>query len=227
MSDQGREAVRAYYQNLAPHFMDSIIALLAPDDPEAIRREAADQFERLVAEIPYADRPNHVMAESMYFSMGVLAFKEPLLSRGFDLQDLGSAILDIARRNLEGADPSQDPSRTREWLQRLKRDAAQSQADSPKDEFVFEIIDGDDEIDYGMNITSCAICKAYSKHDAMPLVPYMCASDDVVSEALDRGLRRTGTIALGAHKCDFRFRQAGAGHALADQYPDQIVRWIT
>ncbi len=73
-----------------------------------------------------------------------------------------------------------------------------------------------------MNITSCAICHLFGNHDAMDLVPYMCAFDDVMSAAGDQGLRRTGTIALGASHCDFRFQQGGEPLPLAEQYPDQI-----
>ena len=54
------------------------------------------------------------------------------------------------------------------------------------------------------------------------MVPYMCSFDDVVSDAGDQGLRRTGTIALGASHCDFRFRQGGKPRRLAEQYPERI-----
>ena len=226
MTDAGTTALRSFFQKLAPHLVDSIVAVMAPRDPDTIREEATAAFEQLIPQTPYVDRPDHVMAESMYFCMAALAFKGPLENRGYDVHDLGRAVLDIARRNLEGADPEQDPSRAPEAMARLRRDALESQNEASPDEFVFEIIDGEGDVDYGMNIKSCAICKAYSKHNAMDLVPYMCASDDVVSEALDRGLQRTGTIALGAHQCDFRFQRGGPGRALANQYPNQIIRWI-
>ena len=74
-----------------------------------------------------------------------------------------------------------------------------------------------------MNITSCAICTMYAPHDAMDLVPYMCAGDDAVSDAFQQGLRRTGSIALGASHCDFRFTgRKGQPLRLAEQYPDRI-----
>lgn len=90
------------------------------------------------------------------------------------------------------------------------------------DEFIFEVIDGDRDTNYRMNVKSCAICKSCSKYGAMELVPYMCASDDLISDAFHRGLERSGTIALGANQCDFRFRRGGPGRALAAQYPKHI-----
>lgn len=84
------------------------------------------------------------------------------------------------------------------------------------------MLEGDEHSDRGMNITSCAICHLFGKRGAMELVPYMCAFDDVVSDAGGQGLRRTGTIALGATHCDFRFRDGGEPLRLAEQYPDRI-----
>ncbi len=56
----------------------------------------------------------------------------------------------------------------------------------------------------------------------MAFTPYMCATDDLVSDQLDQGLRRTGTIALGAHRCDFRYKAGGEPLRLAEQYPEKI-----
>ena len=92
-----------------------------------------------------------------------------------------------------------------------------------QEEFVFEVLLGDDQTyDWGLNIRRCAVCHAYARHDAMDLVPYMCASDDVESDRGGQGLRRTGTIGLGAHQCDFRYKAGGDPLRLADQYPDRI-----
>ena len=73
-----------------------------------------------------------------------------------------------------------------------------------------------------MTIPSCGVCHAYARHGAMELVPYMCATADLESNALGRGLRRTGTIALGAHHCDFRYKAGGEPARLVEQYPDRI-----
>ncbi len=50
----------------------------------------------------------------------------------------------------------------------------------------------------------------------------MCATDDSMSDAGNQGLRRTGTIALGADHCDFRFRHGDEPKRLAPQYPEKI-----
>jgi hypothetical protein len=45
---------------------------------------------------------------------------------------------------------------------------------------------------------------------APELSPYLCPVDILYSEALGWGLTRTMTLAEGAEKCDFRFKQGGA-----------------
>ena len=64
-------------------------------------------------------------------------------------------------------------------------------------------------LDFGINVTECACCKACEKHGALEIVPFMCAIDDKMSAGLDLGLRRTGTRALGASRCDFRYKPGG------------------
>ena len=101
--------------------------------------------------------------------------------------------------------------------------AEASQRDAVPGEYVFEAFLGDrKDFDWAMNVKSCAICHAFSKYDATDLVPYFCAADDVISDQAHQGLRRTGTIALGAHQCDFRYKRGGEPRRLATQYPDRI-----
>lgn len=71
-------------------------------------------------------------------------------------------------------------------------------------------------------VKSCAICQAAARYDAMSLVPYFCAVDDVMSDKGNQGLRRTGSLALGASHCDFRYWRGGQPNRLAEQYPEQI-----
>jgi len=44
----------------------------------------------------------------------------------------------------------------------------------------------------------------------------------LVSDWQGQGLRRTGTIALGAHHCDFRYKPDQEPKRVAAQYPDRI-----
>ena len=70
---------------------------------------------------------------------------------------------------------------------------------------------------------SCAVCHAFSKHDAVDVVPYVCAIDDQLSAKLGLGLRRTGTHALGSGCCDFRYKLGGEPLTLRSQYALPLV----
>ena len=56
----------------------------------------------------------------------------------------------------------------------------------------------------------------------MDLVPYMCATDDLMSDLNDQGLSRTGTIALGRTHCDFHYQPGRPTEHLSNLYPDRI-----
>ena len=73
-------------------------------------------------------------------------------------------------------------------------------------------------VDFGMDVTNCAVCAAFARHDAKEVVPYLCALDDRMSVTLGMGLRRTGTRALGASCCDFRYQAGGEPKTLASQH---------
>lgn len=60
---------------------------------------------------------------------------------------------------------------------------------------------------YGADIIECGICKLFSKHGYERYASILCEVDKVTSSLAGLELIRSGTIALGATKCDFRFRR--------------------
>lgn len=61
---------------------------------------------------------------------------------------------------------------------------------------------------YGIDIVECGICKLFKKHDYQKYASILCEVDEVTSGLAGLTLIRTGTIANGAKKCDFRFKKA-------------------
>ncbi len=210
-SREQRDRVLSFYRGMS-RWMAPAVRSLA-EDSEAVLGAGREVFDDMLDEIPYVDRPRHSMAPSMFACAAMLAVYEVLRGRGVDAHAWGRSLLAL---------PVVVPENGADERERARADAEASQTAGDPREFVFEALDGDAESDRGMNVTSCAICHLFSKHDAMDLVPYMCAYDDVVSDARSQGLRRTGTIALGATHCDFRFRDGGEPLRLVDQYPDKI-----
>lgn len=60
---------------------------------------------------------------------------------------------------------------------------------------------------YGLDIIECGICKLFAKYDAQTYASILCEIDKITSELAGLELVRTGTIANGAAKCDFRFKK--------------------
>ena len=182
--------------------------------PDPVLDAARERFAAMAEELPYRGQPRHVMASSIYGTAAMLAVFEVLREDGISAHTWGAALQELPT----GPDAPTDERA----MERMRREAEASQAGAAPNEFVFEMVEGDTPDGYGMNIRSCAVCHLFSGYGAMELVPYMCSLDDVASDAHGQGLRRTGTIALGATHCDFRFRKGGEPLRLAGQYPDRI-----
>jgi hypothetical protein len=60
---------------------------------------------------------------------------------------------------------------------------------------------------YGFDILECGICKLFKKHNYEQYAAILCEVDEITSHLAGLKLIRTGTIALGARKCDFRFKK--------------------
>lgn len=60
---------------------------------------------------------------------------------------------------------------------------------------------------YGVDILECGICKLFQKHNYSRYASILCEVDKITSNLAGLNLIRTGTIANGADKCDFRFKR--------------------
>ena len=211
------DAVKSHFERSRASFLELAGELV--DDPELAVEDAAARFERMIPDMAYLDRPKDPMAGSVFWCSASLALCLALKDRGVSVHDYGRALLAQAER---GPVPDGMDSDVSEWMDPLQEAAAASQREQRPGEFVFEVLPNGEGFDWGMNVKSCAICHQFSKFDAMDLVPYMCATDDVMSDRLGQGLRRSGTIALGAHQCDFRYQKGGEPARVAERHPERI-----
>lgn len=210
------------FEAVLPHYRRMLDPLI--DDAEKASDDARGIYAGLMTTMAYADRPEHPMASSVYFCSATLAVFLAARQQGVDAHAFGRSMLSGMRANPPppAAEPPK-PAELQRQREQFREAAAASQEHAEPGEFVFEAVSGrGEDFDWGINITSCAICHAYARHDAMDLVPYLCATDDVTSDWGHQGLRRTGTIAVGAHHCDFRFHHGQPTDPLADHYPDRI-----
>jgi hypothetical protein len=174
----------------------------------------------MLPEMAYLNDTDHPMAASVFSSCATLSVCLSLKKSGVDVHDFGSAVLaDIAQNRMVPVDTGSDPKLLKEFIE----SGEASKHNASPNEYVFEAFEGDHiDYDWGVNIKRCALCVAFSKYSAMDLVPYMCAMNDVMSDKINQGLRRTGTIGLGAKQCIYRYKIGGEPLRLADQYPERI-----
>ncbi len=182
---------------------------------DKVEREAREEFERLIPEIPYIGGKDNSLTDTITQMTSMLALYRVLKREGKTVEDIGELIYRMAKAWTE-----QYPAfmraligrvyMTRFWQNRTSRKAATSQGLDYPENFVFEYVPGDgQEFDWGINYTECGVVKFFHRQDADELAPYMCLLDYVMFQALGLGLKRTGTIAHGCTHCDFRFKKGG------------------
>jgi hypothetical protein len=192
------------------------------EDTDAVIAEASAIFDEMLPSMAYVDKPQHPLAAALFICSVNLSLYLALKKRGVDVHTFGSAMLTGLTRAPIPV-PQENNEVLRERLAQFALIAEASQTNAAPGEDVIEFVSGENaEFEWGYNVKSCAICQAAAKYDAMDLVPYFCAVDDVMSDKGNQGLRRTGSLAVGASHCDFRYKRGGEPQRLAEQYPEQI-----
>jgi len=194
------------------------------DDADAVISEATNIFERMIPNMAYVEKPRDPMAMNVFVCAAQIAVYVAASEQGVDVHEFGNALLTSMKeiRPQEPEEPRDQRSMEERFAEFITAGEA-SQGGEDTGEFVFEALLGDREsFDWGMNISSCGVYHLASQYNATELVPYMCATDDIVSDRDGQGLRRTGSIAVGSTTCDFRYKRGGEPQRLSEQYPDQI-----
>jgi hypothetical protein len=192
----------------------------------AVLEGARHRYLAMGPDLAYADEPDHPMAFSLFTCASLLCLYLELEARGVDVHAFGSRMIQALKEALgdRGVEqPEPDPAAVAESVASLQSAGVHSQKEAKEGTFVFDVqwID-EPNAHWTMNMSSCGICQLFGRYGAMDLVPYMCATDDVMSEAQGQGLVRTGTIALGSGRCDFDYQPGRASRPIATLYPDRI-----
>ena len=94
-------------------------------------------------------------------------------------------------------DPKRIPAR-RQWSE-------DSHKRKYENDWVVDILPGNDEYDLGYDYHECGICKLCQDEGCPELAASLCRMDYVLADIMNMKLVRTGTIAEGASCCDFRY----------------------
>ena len=189
---------------------------------EDIVAAARAKLQELAGEIPYAGQDRNPMAENIIGPYTFLSFALVLRERGFTTEEIGAFVHTSYTTPFSWL-PRWVVRRLRRpmfWLKfrRMAVVAENSQRREHPDEFVLAVPTPSRGADFTLEIRDCAVCKAFAKHGEQSVVPYVCATDDLMSDAFGLGLRRTGTRAVGAECCDFVYEFDGKPVRLRDRY---------
>jgi hypothetical protein len=180
---------------------------------DTVLKESRREYEALIPMIPDIGGKKNPSETNLIKSAQSLALYRALKSHGKTAGEAGRLIYEFVEAQLNSL-PRWILLLLGRWrftrynLNKLKKQAVESQKRRYPEDWVFTFLDGDGkEFDFGRDYSECAIYKFLHAQGADELVPYLCRTEFAVSRAFGMGLVRTMTIAEGGKKCDPRFKR--------------------
>jgi hypothetical protein len=206
-----------------PYYKKFIAQAYGRDMAKAVVAETIQGFEALLPDIPYIGGDENILTENLYLSAAMLAMYQSLKARGKSVEETARLIY-LGTSKFYSSFPFSLLLRwqgrglfSQKRIDRRKRDAAVSQQRRYPNDWVFEIIEGDEEsFPFGVDYTECGIVKYLSQQGAPELAPYLCWLDYPMCRAMRVKLVRTETIAQGCERCNFRFSRGQAVEVTPD-----------
>ena len=190
-----------------------ILALEFPVDADRILGEMHEEFKGLLPRLPYIGGDKNLLTENLVVSAWFLSLYKTLNKRGYGDDFIGDLCYRIAEdfvhkqpqwaAKLQGA-----LAGTGLFKSMYRKLSEKSQMREYPGDFVVQYVEGSGEhFDYGFDFTECGICKLFQAENTSSFTKHMCRIDYLTTSFNGIELIRTGTIANGAEKCDFRFRK--------------------
>jgi hypothetical protein len=201
------KAYKPYFRKVIAHHYHDSTKLVADID---------SSFISILPDIQFASTSPNPMDKRMGIAAYFLATIEVLDKRGESFEKIRSVLIEIAKeyvrpknyfhKLLKRLPPKiVNTPIARIILKRLDEKLSQK---AHHNGFVTNIITDKNEtygFGYGIDIIECGICKLFEKHRYQKFSSILCEVDYITSELAGLKLIRSGTIANGAKKCDFRF----------------------
>ncbi len=203
---------------------DFIDAYFEDEQARALSNNFAEQFRGLIPQIPYIGGSNNPLTMELIQSAWALAIYEVLQQRGKTLEEIGQFIYKLREALIASYPRFVLRLAGRYWFTCIFRNkrrklAEETQKREYPDNFVIRFVEGDGEtFDFGFDDTECGILKFFRQQGAEKLTPYLCASDIPLSRALNLGIQRTTTLAVGGERCDFRLKRGGETYCKATAF---------
>jgi hypothetical protein len=189
-----------------------------PETAEDILAATEQHFSIISKDIAFVKTSENPLDKRLDFSGYFLAFIKTLDEKGETYDNIRKICLEITTAYVQPKSKVEEfvkqlvPRLIATWVgQRVvksfqKKISGKASADG----FVVTIITDKTKtygLGYGLDIIECGICKLFGKHNYSHYVPILCEVDKITSGFAGLELIRTGTIANGGEKCDFRFKR--------------------
>lgn len=198
-----------------PFFRRALATRFAQDEVDRIAEELQAEFRAMLPRLPYIGGKQNPLTSNLVACSWFLALYRVLKPRGLSDDEIGDLVYRVAEEWVTS---------TPRWIGRMQsllvktpllrfifnRISRQTQQRKYPGDFVVHFVPGDGRtFDFGLDFTGCAIHKFFQAEGAGQFAKYMCRIDYLTTSYKGIELTRTGTIANGADKCDFRYRLAG------------------
>lgn len=177
-----------------------------------------NHYKIISTDIAFAKSSKNPIDKRLDFCAYFLALIKTLDEKGESFENIRKICLQITTEYVQPNNKIQEffkrllPKLTNTWLgQRLiKVFHEMVSVNTNADGFIANIITDKQKtfgLGYGIDIIECGICKLFKKHNYSKYASILCEVDEITSGLAGLQLIRTGTIANGAKKCDFRFKR--------------------
>lgn len=199
------------FQTWARDFSDALRELEPTQSSEEVVAAARDALFRLMDAM---EDPGLMAAHMRAFSVGgaiYIAFYLALAPRGFSAERvwrIAERATDLHFDRMSKLEKSLASSAMFGWpMKALSRWLAGRSQGAPVGGWVFDFVEAEGDVAYGVTYRRCAIRDLAISQGAAEFAPYICLSDIVGSQKFGWGLKRSETLAQGGAQCDFRFRK--------------------
>lgn len=187
-----------------------------PTDAEALSDSLDQEFAHLLPDVKFAKTSSNPIDRRLIFCAYFLALIKTLDNRGESFEQIRSISLDVVKEYVRPKNEFQKflkrlPPRLIKFRlakSALKFLAKRVSVKGHPDGFLSTMIFDKEKtygLGYGVDILECGICKLFNKHGYSKYASILCEVDEITSNLAGLKLIRTGTIANGASKCDFRY----------------------
>jgi len=196
----------------------SVVKENFPNDSNSIVADIDNHYKTISTDTSFSATSGNPLDKRLDFCSYFLALIKTLDGRGETFETIRKICLDVVTEYVRPKNCVQQLFKrlpvklNNTWLANIfvkalsKRVSKNSNADG----FIANIITDKQEtfgLGYGVDILECGICKLFKKHNYQKYASILCEVDEITSSLAGLKLIRTGTIANGAKKCDFRYKK--------------------